>query len=51
MRNFTAYLKDKGGKQRRLDLIARDIAHAMTSASYLASKTEVLQHVFEQGDW
>ena len=51
MRNFTAYLKDKDGNQRRLDLMARDLVHAMTSANYLAYGTEVLQHVVEQGDW
>ncbi len=51
MRNFTAYIEEETGFQRRLDLLARDPAHAITSANYLIAEGETLLHIVEQGDW
>lgn len=51
MRLYRAVYRDKNQSERFLDLYAKGLAQATSSATYLQFETESLIRVYENPDW
>lgn len=48
---YRAIYRDKDQVERKLDLFARDTAHAHSQATYLIAPEAVLVRVYHNPDW
>ena len=48
---YRAVYRDASQAEQKLDLYARDLAHATSSATYLIDPSAVLVRVYENPDW
>ena len=51
MRLYRAIYRDQSQVERKMDMYAKSLAHATSTASYLQHEHETLVRVYENPDW